>query len=83
MQQEDDDHTEENLRLLKTPEALTHLGFFILCLPTKYIKETLLPMTSYNITGNEIRFAEFMRYLGLWLMISTKVKTNIREYFSS
>ena len=65
------------------PKALTRLGFFILFLPTKFIKEILSPMTSYNIDGNGFKFSEFMRYLGLWLIISTQVKTNVRKYFSS
>ena len=60
-----DGHTEENLKPFKTPEALTRLEFFTLSLPTKYIKETLLPMPSYIIDGNEIIFAEIMSYLGM------------------
>ena len=40
-------------------------------------------MTSDNIDGKAIIFVEIMRYLGLWLIISTQVKTNVREYFSS
>ena len=36
-------------------------------------------MTSNNIDGNEIKFA----YLGLWLIMSMQVKTNIHECFSS
>ena len=76
-------HTEENVRLLKTLVVLTCLEFFILFLPTKCIKETLLPMASYNIDENEIRFAEFLRYLSLWFIMSTQVKTSIVKYFSS
>ena len=38
-------------------------------------------MTSNKIDGKAIRFAEFMRYLGLWLIMSTQVKTNVYKYF--
>ena len=78
-----DGHTKENLRLLKTPKPLTRLRFFIPFLPTKYIKETLLPLTSYNIDGNEIIFAEFMHYLSLWSIMCTQVKISVCKYFSS
>lgn len=48
-----------------------------------YQRNIILPMTSNAIDGKSLMFSEFMRYLGLWLIMSTQVKTNVREYFSS
>ena len=78
-----DGHSEENPRLLKTPSSETRLGYFLLFLPTSFIQNILLPMTSAQLDGGPIKFSEFMRYIGLWLLMSSQVKTAVREYFSS
>ena len=78
-----DGHCEENPRLLKTPSSETRLGYFLLLLPLEYIKTILLPMTSAQLDGGSIKLSEFMRYIGMWLLMSSQVKTAVREYFSS
>ena len=76
-------HVEENPRLLKTPAALTRLGYFILFLPQYYIKEVLIAKTSEEINGADLSLGEFLRYIGLWLLMSSQLKANVREYFST
>ena len=78
-----DGHSEENPRLLKTPSSETRLGYFLLFLPTTFIQDILLPSTTAQLDGGALKLSEFMRYIGLWLLMSSQVKTAVREYFSS
>ena len=76
-------HIEENPRLLRTPSSETRLGYFCLFLNEQYIQEVLLPMSSAAIDGKKVSYGEFMRYIGIWLLMSTQIKTSVREYFSA
>jgi len=40
-------------------------------------------MSSAAIDGKKISYSEFMRYIGIWLLMSTQIKTSVREYFSA
>ena len=76
-------HCQENPKLLKSSSSETRLGYFCLFLPTDYIQSVLIPATNCEIEGSRLTYGEFMTYLGMWLLMSTQVKTSVREYFSS
>ena len=76
-------HVEENPRLLKNPLSLTRLGYICLFLPQHFIKETVITKTSAHIDGAALSFGEFLRYIGLWLLMASQLKANVREYFST
>ena len=74
---------EENPKLLRTPSSLTRLGYFCLFMPETFIKHVVIPKTSAHIDGTAMSFGEFLRCIGLWLLMASQLKANVREYFST
>jgi len=74
---------EEKPRLLKSPEADTRIGYFCLCFPMVWLKTVFIPATNKAMNGKDVTIGEIMRYLGMWLLMSTQAKCSVREYFST
>ena len=74
---------EEKPRLLKSPEADTCLGYFCLCIPMVWLKTVFIPVMNKAMNEKDATIGEIMRYLGMWLLMSTQAKCSVREYFST
>ena len=63
------------------------IDYFLYFLPVEYFKEVILPETNLemqNGAGGEMSWGEFVRYLGLWILMSTVGYGGDRwRYFSS
>ena len=56
--------------------------FKVLFMP-KYIKEVLLPQTNINLTSSPLSYGEFLRWIGIWLLIATVIGPERKEFWST
>ena len=54
---------------------------FELLFTTKYIKEVIVPNINKNITGERVTYGEFLRWLGLWFLISSVIGPSRDSFF--
>lgn len=59
-----------------------HLQMFELLFPTKFIKDTMLPLLSAKVAPPPT-YCEFLTWLGLWLLMSTLQGPTRRDYWSN
>jgi hypothetical protein len=52
-------------------QGATLLTMLLLFLPWKFIEDVILVQTNNKILGSTVTFEEFLRFLGLWLYMST------------
>ena len=45
--------------------------WFLYLFPMEYVRQELLPATNENIGSRELSEGEFLRYLGIWMLLST------------
>jgi hypothetical protein len=57
--------------LVNAPEGDNLTDWFLFFLPWKFFKATIIAATNRRIDGNQITEGEFLRYLGIWLLLST------------
>ena len=50
-------------------ETVTHVGMFLIFFPQRFIKEIVVEETN-NKLENATNFGEFLRYIGIWLIIT-------------
>ena len=67
----------------ETVGGITYLKMFLIALPVTYLKETVINETNKNLEGDPLTWGEFLRWLGLWLFMSTVAGFGRREFFSS
>ena len=65
------------------PSNFNRLQLFELLFVTKYIKEVIIPNINQNITGERVTYGEFLRWLGLWFLISTVIGPSRESFFLS
>ena len=61
----------------------TMLTMFLLFFPRKFMETVLIIETNKKILGAPLTFGEFLRFLGLWLYMSTLKGYRRSEYWSS
>lgn len=88
-----DSHTIDARGIPKTPPAivshanpshLDELGFFRIMIPESFIKEKIIPLTSDRLIGigkMPVLYGEFLRWLGLWLIIGLNPAVDTRSQF--
>ena len=62
--------------------VLTYLTAFELFLPKTFVVEILLVETNKTIKGPDLDFGEFLRFIGIWLLMTSNPGTNRADYFS-
>ena len=63
-------------------ETMTRLQLFELFFITDYIKQVILVHINKNINGEEVTYGEFLRWLGIWLLIASVVGPKKNAFFS-
>ena len=53
-----------------TSRCIDYFLYFLYFLPP-FIKKIILVETNKNVIGKEVTWGEFVRYLGIWLLLST------------
>jgi hypothetical protein len=75
-----EDRRFENPKLLKTrPDS--RLGWLLYFLPMKYITTVLLVESSKVLPGKPLTLGEFIRFVGLWLIMATTAGNNRTSFF--
>jgi hypothetical protein len=64
-------------------QGATLLTMLLLFLPRKFMEEVMLVETNSKIHGSPVTFGEFLRFLGLWLYMSTLSGFRRSDYWSS
>ena len=62
--------------------VLTYLTEFVLFMPTTFVDEVILADTNRIIKGPDLEFGEFLRFIGIWLLMTENPGTKWTEYFS-
>ena len=59
------------------------LEWFLRFLPRQYVQDVLIPETNKSLEDTDVplTFGEFLRWLGLWLLMSTSISGIPREDF--
>ena len=65
----------------KKTETMTRLQLFELFFITDYIKEVILVHINKNINGETVTYGEFLRWLGIWLLIASVVGPKRDAFF--
>jgi hypothetical protein len=60
----------------------TRLQLFELFFPMAYVREVLLVETNKILNGKELEYGEFLRWIGLWLLMSTIQGFQRRDFWS-
>ena len=63
------------------PTNFNRVDLFELLFITKYIKEVIIPNINKNITGDRVTYGEFLRWLGLWFLMSTVIGPSRESFF--
>ena len=69
-QRQSQGHRFENPRMIGLPATTGCLDYFMFFLPPM-IREIVLVETNKQLDGKELLWGEFVKYLGLWLLMST------------
>jgi hypothetical protein len=64
-------HRFENAILNQHPQDGTRMSWFLKFLPVQFMQEVILVETNKNIEGKQVEWPEFLRFLGLLLLMST------------
>ena len=64
---------------------LTKLQLFEVLFPIKWVKECLIPATNKSLGDNhrELDYAEFLRFVGIWMQMCTTVGFERRDFWAS
>ena len=75
-------HEPASIKPGKQPPNNTRLEWFLRCLPMQYLNEVLIPETNKKM-NRPMDFPEFLKFIGLLLLMSTtRVGCSIRDWFS-
>jgi len=77
--------TKPRMRGIDDPSTLSPEDFFLKFLPTKWMKESLLPATNEELLLNgskETSMGELKGWLGIWILISLHPGYHQRDFFS-
>ena len=74
---------ESEPKLIDGPKGSKLFDWFLYFLPFDYIKEILIPCTNELIQGPQISEGEFVKYIGIWLLLSTVNAGGKRKQFWS
>ena len=69
-----DGHRYEDPKLLKELEGKRYIDYFMMCLPVTFMRDVVMKMTCVELMngrGGEITWGEFVRFIGIWLLMST------------
>lgn len=66
---------------LGKPMPETRLGWFLLFIPMAYITTVLLVETNKVLPGKKLLLGEFIRFIGLWLLMSTTAGCSRSSFF--
>lgn len=64
-------------------QGVSFFTMFLMFFPKTFLKSVILVETNKVIDGPQVSFGEFLRFLGIWLFLSTQKGHARREYWSS
>ena len=59
------------------------LEFFEQLFPIMFLKDVIIANINKVIKGEQVEYGEMLRIFGLWFLMSTQLRPQYREYFSS
>ena len=76
-------NTLPQLKVTKPTDFNNRLQLFELLFITNYMNETILVNINKNMSGERVTYGEFLKWLGLWFLISTVIGPSRESFFSN
>ena len=59
------------------------MGLFLLFVPRLYLESVLIPCTNAELVGGDFSLGELLVFIGLWLLMSTTMCTNRKDFWDA